>query len=128
MATVQGKAYWASITRPNTTFDPVYQIDLAVDDEIIAYKAVSGSTITVPIGGRGIGNSTIVSHATNSVVDYYSINGIPLTEINTVHQLNDVIEVENVFFRKLNQESFNFINSLKLLLGKKIRIKANYNE
>ena len=42
--------------------------------------------------------------------------------------INDVIEVENVFFRKLNQVSFNFINSLKLLLGKKIRIKANYNE
>ena len=42
--------------------------------------------------------------------------------------INDVIEVENVFFRKLNQESFNFINSLKLLLGKKIRIKASYNE
>ena len=42
--------------------------------------------------------------------------------------INDVIEVENVFFTKLNQESFNFINSLKLLLGKKIRIKANYNE
>ena len=42
--------------------------------------------------------------------------------------INDVIKVENVFFSKLNQESFNFINSLKLLLGKKIRIKANYNE
>ena len=42
--------------------------------------------------------------------------------------INDVIETENFFFRKLNQESFNFINSLKLLLGKKIRIKANYNE
>ncbi len=42
--------------------------------------------------------------------------------------INDVIETENFFFRKLNQESFNFINSLKLLLGKKIRIKASYNE
>ena len=42
--------------------------------------------------------------------------------------INDVIKVENVFFSKLNQESFNFINSLKLILGKKIRIKANYNE
>ena len=40
----------------------------------------------------------------------------------------DVVEVENAFFSKLNQETFNFINSLKLLLGKKIRIKANYNE
>ena len=42
--------------------------------------------------------------------------------------INDVIASENVFFSKLNQETFNFINSLKLLLGKKIRIKANYNE
>ena len=42
--------------------------------------------------------------------------------------IDDVIEAENVFFSKLNQESFNFINSLKLLLGKKIRIKANYND
>ena len=42
--------------------------------------------------------------------------------------INDVINIENDFFSKLNQESFNFINSLKLLLGKKIRIKANYNE
>ena len=42
--------------------------------------------------------------------------------------INDVIQLENVFFSKLNQESFNFINSLKLLLGKKIRIKAKYNE
>ena len=33
MATVQGKSYWASITRPNTTFDPVYQVDLAIDDK-----------------------------------------------------------------------------------------------
>jgi len=39
----------------------------------------------------------------------------------------EVSEAENVFFNKLNQETFNFINSLKLLLGKKIRIKANYN-
>ena len=42
--------------------------------------------------------------------------------------IEDVISTENFFFSKLNQETFNFINSLKLLLGKKIRIKANYNE
>ena len=42
--------------------------------------------------------------------------------------INHVVEVESEFFGKLNQESFNFINSLKLLLGKKIRIKANYND
>ena len=42
--------------------------------------------------------------------------------------IDDVINTENIFFSKLNQERFNFINSLKLLLGKKIRIKAKYNE
>ena len=42
--------------------------------------------------------------------------------------INDVINTEDDFFGKLNQESFTIINSLKFLLGKKIRIKANYNE
>ena len=42
--------------------------------------------------------------------------------------IDDIISTESDFFNKLNQETFNFINSLKLLLGKKIRIKANHNE
>ena len=42
--------------------------------------------------------------------------------------IDEVAATENTFFSNLNQETFNFINSLKLLLGKKIRIKANYNE
>ncbi len=35
---------------------------------------------------------------------------------------------ENIIFDKLGSENFNFINSLKLLLGKKIRIKAKLND
>ena len=42
--------------------------------------------------------------------------------------IKEIVETEYNFFKKLNHETFNFINSLKLLLGKKIRIKANYNE
>jgi DNA-binding MarR family transcriptional regulator len=34
-------------------------------------------------------------------------------------------EEESYIFSKLNNETFNFTNSLKLLLGKKIRIKAS---
>ena len=34
MAIVNGKAYWASVTTPNTTFEPVYTVDLVVSDEI----------------------------------------------------------------------------------------------
>ena len=32
MAIVEGKAYWASITRPNEKFEPMWRLDLAVDD------------------------------------------------------------------------------------------------
>ena len=39
--------------------------------------------------------------------------------------INPSIELEEkTLFNKLNNETFNFTNSLKLLLGKKIRIKA----
>ena len=31
MPVLNGKAYWASISNPNTTFEPVWSIDLAVD-------------------------------------------------------------------------------------------------
>ena len=42
--------------------------------------------------------------------------------------INNIENQENIIFEKLGSEIFNFTNSLKLLLGKKIRIKANYNE
>jgi Transcriptional regulators len=45
-------------------------------------------------------------------------NGYDLVE----NLIQNVERVEKQFFEKLNQETFNFTNSLKLLLGKKIRI------
>ena len=51
MPTVEGKAYWASVTRPNTTFDPVYQIDLAVDDKTA--EEFKGKGVTVKQDDRG---------------------------------------------------------------------------
>ena len=44
---------------------------------------------------------------------------------NTIHSIK---ELENELFEKLGSEVFNFTNSLKLLLGKKIRIKAKLND
>jgi len=34
MAVIQGKAYWASVTTPNTTYEPVYTVDLVVDEKV----------------------------------------------------------------------------------------------
>ena len=42
--------------------------------------------------------------------------------------INIVENQENILFNKLSSEIFNFTNSLKLLLGKKIRIKAKLND
>ena len=42
--------------------------------------------------------------------------------------IHNIIELENELFNKLGSEIFNFTNSLKLLLGKKIRIRAKLND
>jgi hypothetical protein len=34
MAIVDGVAYWASVTTPNTTYEPVYSINVVVDNEV----------------------------------------------------------------------------------------------
>lgn len=31
MSVISGKAYWASVVKPNTTFEPVWSIDVALD-------------------------------------------------------------------------------------------------
>ena len=51
MPTVEGKAYWGDISRPNTTFDPVYQIDVAVDD--VTAKDFASRGVTVKVDERG---------------------------------------------------------------------------
>ena len=42
--------------------------------------------------------------------------------------IDNIVELENELFNKLGSEIFNFTNSLKLLLGKKIRIRAKLND
>ena len=34
MAILEGTAYWASVTTPNTTFEPVYSVNLIVADDV----------------------------------------------------------------------------------------------
>lgn len=34
MALVEGVAYWASVTTPNTTYTPVYTVNLIVDEDV----------------------------------------------------------------------------------------------
>jgi len=45
MALVEGVAYWASVTTPNTTFTPVYTVNLVVDEEIASDFRSRGFTV-----------------------------------------------------------------------------------
>lgn len=45
MAILQGTAYWAAVTTPNTTFEPVYTVNLVVDEETAEDFKSRGFTI-----------------------------------------------------------------------------------
>jgi hypothetical protein len=45
MALIEGKAYWASVTTPNTTFEPIYSVDLVVDDELASKFEAEGHRV-----------------------------------------------------------------------------------
>jgi hypothetical protein len=45
MAQVEGTAYWASLTRPNEKFEPMWRLDLAVDDSTAKEFAKEGFTL-----------------------------------------------------------------------------------
>ena len=55
MAIVEGKAYWASVTRPNEKFEPMWRIDLAVDDATASEFQKQG----FQIGETVVDNQTI---------------------------------------------------------------------
>ena len=42
MAVIEGKAYWASVSVPNIKFEPVYTINLVIDDQEAQEFAAKG--------------------------------------------------------------------------------------
>lgn len=45
MAVLEGKAYWAFVTTPNTKFTPAYSVNLVVDDETANSFRTRGFTV-----------------------------------------------------------------------------------
>tara|TARA_R110000803_G_scaffold198643_1_gene262464 strand:+ start:127 stop:558 length:432 start_codon:yes stop_codon:yes gene_type:complete len=45
MAVVEGKAYWASVTTPNTKFEPVYSVNLVIDEDAAKQFSSKGYTV-----------------------------------------------------------------------------------
>lgn len=53
MAVLSGKAHWASISSPNSTFEPVWQVDLAVEGVELEKAKEMGLTIMNKNDDRG---------------------------------------------------------------------------
>ena len=45
MAIEEGLAYWASVTTPNTRYEPVYQVNLVVDQDTAEKYRAEGCSI-----------------------------------------------------------------------------------
>lgn len=54
MAVIEGTAYWASVTTPNTKFDPVYTINLVIDEEVAQDFAAQGYKVKQLEAGSSI--------------------------------------------------------------------------
>jgi hypothetical protein len=79
---------------PISNINPGY---LKINEEIVSYIAVDNNTkaVTVPAFGRGINNTQIKAHLANTVIENYSIFGIPLTELNTTFNTIVPIDLDN---------------------------------
>ena len=53
--------------------------------EIVSYSAISTDGKTITVHERGLNGTTGRSHADETVIECYNLDGIPLTEINKTH-------------------------------------------
>jgi hypothetical protein len=60
-------------------------VGVSTYDEIISYSAISNDGKTITVLERGVGSTTARSHADESVVECYNLDGIPLIDINKTH-------------------------------------------
>ena len=58
MAIETGLAYWASVLNPNTKYEPVYTVDLVVDDEVAAKYENNGFRVkTLVVNDEVVGKA-----------------------------------------------------------------------
>ena len=64
----------------------IIQVGVDPTEEIISYSAISNDGKTITALERGVGSTTAQSHADESIVECYNLDGVPLTEINKTHE------------------------------------------
>ena len=58
---------------------------IKIGDEVMSYSAVSANGKTITAHERGLDGTTATTHADETVVACYNLDGIPLTELNKTH-------------------------------------------
>ena len=75
MAILEGTAYWASIKTPNTTFEPVYTVNLVVDDEVANDFASRGHKVKHMDEGPALIVNLAVGNGSKIRVQYNEYSG-----------------------------------------------------
>ena len=66
MAIQEGIAYWASVTTPNTKFEPVYTVDLVVEDSVADDFVSRGFKVKdIELGDEKIGRAITIKRKVN---------------------------------------------------------------
>ena len=66
MAIQEGLAYWASVTTPNTRFEPVYSVDLVVDENVASDFENRGFKVkTLKINDEEVGKAITIKRKVN---------------------------------------------------------------
>lgn len=60
---------------------------LKIDNEIFSYSSIGNNTFNIL--ARAQGGTVAASHSANASVECYNLNGVPLTQINTTHQIKN---------------------------------------
>jgi|TARA_R110000850_G_C9901184_1_gene459843 hypothetical protein len=107
MAVLEGKAYWASVTTPNTTFEPVYTVDVVVDDEVANNFEARGFKVKdLSIKDENGGQTSV---------------GRALTVKRKVNGANGMVRTAPKLFDKEK-------NTLDSVVGNGSHVKVQYNE
>ena len=66
MAIQEGIAYWASVTTPNTKYEPVYTVDLVVEDSVADdFISIGFKVKDIELGDEKVGRAVTIKRKVN---------------------------------------------------------------
>ena len=99
---------------------------LLIDKEIIAYETISGNVITIESRNfnSSVTGSLLSSHAQNTNVFKYEVNGISLLKVNKVHNIDPRERTFNSYHLSLTDTTKTFTTS-KAVGGGNVQLTQN---